>query len=55
MNEKRGNPMQGWQVLLNGKEIDIVWCSPLDDANDVKRSLVNHDGYHPDIIVRKWK
>lgn len=44
-----------WFVYLNGKEIDKV---PYTDGRNetpesVKRSLVNHDGYDPRIVVRK--
>ena len=43
-----------WCVSLNGKEIDKV---PYDEsyktAEEVRRSLINHDGYDPAIVVRK--
>ena len=41
-----------WDVFLNGKKIDTVWDSD-KDAADVKRSLVNHDGYDSEIVVKK--
>lgn len=44
---------QAWNVYLNGKLIDTVFCAPSDDADDVKRSLVNHDGYDSGIVVKK--
>lgn len=46
-------PLQAWDVYLRGKWIDTVFCDPRDDADDVKRSLVNHDGYDVAIVVRK--
>lgn len=44
-----------WEILLNGKQIDIVFYDADLDADYVKRSLINHDGYHPNIKIRKWK
>lgn len=41
-------------VYLNGKEIDKLQDQN-DDPEDVKRSLVNHDGYDPNIVVKKSK
>lgn len=42
-----------WRVLLNGVEIDRVWYQSQLDAEYVRSSLVNHDGFHPDIVVVK--
>ncbi len=46
---------QAFDVYLNGKCIDTVFYSAgvKVDRDEVKRSLVNHDGYDPSIIVRK--
>lgn len=44
---------QAWNVYLHGKKIDTVFCSPTDDAGDVRRSLINHDGYDVSITVRR--
>ncbi len=46
---------KAFDVFLNRKKIDTVFYSASDKstADDVKRSLVNHDGYDPDINVRK--
>ncbi len=44
---------QAWNVYLNGKLIDTVFCSPSDTADDVRRSLIDHDGYDPGITVRR--
>lgn len=48
-------------VYLNGKEIDTVFYgesflkgfkTKAEFLDDVKRSLVNHDGYNPSINLR---
>ena len=44
---------QWWNVYLNGKLIDSMEYPASDDADDVKRSLVGHDGYDPGIVVRR--
>lgn len=44
---------QAWDVFLNGKKIDTVFVHPSEDRDSVTRSLVNHDGYDPGIVVRK--
>jgi hypothetical protein len=44
---------QAWNVYLNGKKIDTVFCSRGDSASDVRRSLINHDGYDAGITVRR--
>lgn len=44
---------QWWDVSLNGKNIDQVNFSPEMTAEEVKRSLINHDGYDSSISVRK--
>jgi hypothetical protein len=41
-----------YDVFQGGKLIDTVFDSETD-PHEVKRGLVNHDGYDPDIIVRK--
>ena len=38
-----------WNVWLGGKCIDTVFFSPDMTAEEVKKSLVEHDGYHPAI------
>lgn len=44
---------QAWNVYLNGKLIDTVFCSHGGSAADVRRSLINHDGYDVSITVRR--
>jgi hypothetical protein len=42
-----------WKVILNGRVIDTVFYTNDCDAEYVYKSLVNHDGYSPDITVKK--
>lgn len=51
------NPHQAFDVYLHGVCIDTVFYSPGEnvDADEVKASLIDHDGYNPDIEVRKRK
>ena len=42
-----------WNVFLKGKWIDRVWFLSVCDAQYVRDSLVNHDGYNPAIRVVK--
>lgn len=45
-----------FDVFLNGKNIDTVFASVGSyNCEEMKRSLVNHDGYDPSIEVRKAK
>jgi hypothetical protein len=50
-------PQIAFDVILNGRVIDTVFYSPSAnvDADEVKRSLINHDGYHPSIDVVRAK
>ena len=52
----------GWVEGLSGKFygetvyrdlIDTVFFDKTMDASEVYRSLINHDGYDPSILVRK--
>jgi hypothetical protein len=52
-SERRTNPHHAYDVFLNGKKIDTVFYSHAEPVDDVKRSLVNHDGYDYNIVVRK--
>lgn len=45
--------MDSWRVLLNGVEIDRVWYQSQLDAEYVRSSLVNHDGFDQSIVVVK--
>ena len=42
-----------WNVYLRGRWIDRVWYQSICDAEYVRTSLINHDGYNPEITVRK--
>ena len=50
--------MAAFDVFLNGKQIDTVfWNNRADGgavitADDVKKSLIDHDGYDPRIEVK---
>jgi len=43
--------MEAYTVALNGKPIDTVYFQNGTDPQEVKRSLVDHDGYSPEIVV----
>jgi hypothetical protein len=45
----------GWDVYLNGKKIDTVFYTPDCDAEYVRTTLINHDGYNPSIVVKRAK
>ena len=47
---KLGN-MQFWAVYLRGKKIDSVPYTLACDAEYVRTSLIDHDGYDPAIEV----
>ncbi len=52
--QKKANPSVGWNVYLRGKWIDkVFYDTSYRSADEVKRSLVNHDGYDPAITVRR--
>jgi hypothetical protein len=44
---------QKWNVYSGGKLIDAVFYVPSMEADDVRRGLINHDGYPSDIRVRR--
>jgi len=51
-----GHPQTGWDVYLNGKWIEkVFYDADMTDAEEIKKSLVNHDGFNPGIVVRKEK
>jgi hypothetical protein len=47
--------LHAYQVHHNGKHIDTVFYGSHEDPADVKKSLVNHDGYDPGITIKKEK
>lgn len=44
---------QYWDVYLDGKRIDNVSFAPSLRSDEVKASLIMHDGFNPCINVRK--
>lgn len=45
--------MNAWNVFSKGKKIDTVFFMPCCDLDYVRTSLINHDHYPADIVVRK--
>jgi len=50
--------MKTYRVYLEDKygnetEVDTVFWVNNSDADEVRRSLINHDGYDPSIIVEE--
>jgi hypothetical protein len=44
--------MRAYDVYLRGKLIDTVFATGYN-AEEMRRSLINHDNYHPAIVVRE--
>ena len=44
-----------WSVYLNGKLIDEVPFTNQYDKDEVRNSLVNHDGYDPNIVIKRQR
>lgn len=42
-----------WNVYLNGKLIDSVYYQSTCDQEYVCTSLIDHDGYNPNIVVKR--
>lgn len=40
-----------WKVNLNGEHIDTVFVDDDVPATEVKRGLIEHDGYDPEIVL----
>lgn len=45
--------VHAYDVHHKGKHIDTIFYGHPEPVESVKKSLVNHDGYHPDITVKK--
>lgn len=43
--------MKAWHVYFKGRWLDTVFYTHDCGAEYVKRTLVNHDGYPPGIVV----
>ena len=44
-----------YNVYHNDELIDSVWYGINDDVEDIRRGLINHDGYDENIIVKRTK
>ncbi len=42
----------GWQVWLGGQHIDTVFFQDFIDGDEVRDSLIDHNGYPSGITVR---
>ena len=47
--------MKAWNVYLGGKKIDTVFTVQNMSATEITLSLINHDVYHPLIVVKQTK
>ena len=47
--------MQGFKVFKGKKLIDVVFYEDSCDREYVRKSLIEHDGYDPNIVVTKTK
>lgn len=52
---RRGRRMkaQAWDVYVNGRLIDTVFFDEDTEKDVVRRSLIDHDGYPPNIYLRR--
>ncbi len=53
--KKENSGYTAYNVYLNGKKIETVFWSFQSYPDEVRRSLINHDGYDSGIIVKKEK
>ena len=44
--------MKAWDVIRNGKIVDTVFYTKDCDLWYVRHTLINHDGYPVDIVVK---
>jgi hypothetical protein len=45
--------MTKWNVYLDGKYLDSVYFNPNHTADEVRKSLIDHDNFPSGITVRK--
>jgi hypothetical protein len=45
--------MNAWKVYVSGVQIDTVFYTQDCDSEYVRTSLIDHDGYPRNIVVRK--
>ena len=43
---------KAWDVYLSGKLIDTVWFDADCSEKYVRDALIDHDGYHPGVVVK---
>lgn len=48
-----GPPQNIWQVYLGKKQIDVVFYDATMTAEEVRRSLIKHEGFNSKIKVSK--
>jgi len=46
--------MKAWKITLNGQMVDMVFYDDDIKKEDVKKSLIDHDGYDPRINIRRY-
>lgn len=51
MQLKKNTPYKAWDVYLHNALIDTVFYDSNCDKDYVKLSLINHDGYNPNIVL----
>ena len=44
-----------WNVYLDGKLIDEVPFTNLCDKDEIRIALINHDGYDPNIVIKRQR
>jgi hypothetical protein len=51
------NRLRAFNVYLYGRLIDTIFYGASDTitADEVRRSLIDHDGYDPSIVVREQR
>lgn len=55
LHKTKNNPRYSYDVYLNSKKIDTIFYGINEPVDEVKRSLINHDGYDSNIVVRRGK
>ena len=50
-HSRKKRSVVAWEVHRKGRLIDLVFGKKFT-ANQVKQSLVEHDGYPPDIVIK---
>ena len=54
MGRKSGGAT-GWAVIVKGRVIDTVFFDADMDADTVRRSLIDHDGYDASLTVKRGR